>query len=183
VILPSETAGCGRAVKLVALTGFMGAGKSTVGRELASALGSICLDLDDEVEKSQQRPIRDLFRDFGEPGFREIESAALRELLNKLSGNTVVALGGGTFVQPNNVDLLTRFGARVVFLDAPAEELFARCLAATAPEENLRPLAADPDAFFSLYKQRQAHYRAAHVVVATSGKTPAEIAREIAIAL
>ena len=119
----------------------------------------------------------------GEARFREIETLALRRALEVASSPTVIAPGGGTFIQPGNVALLTGRAAFVVFLDTPVEELFQRCGSAVSPEENPRPLAADPDAFFELYERRLPHYRAAHLVVATSGKTAEEIAHEIVIAL
>ncbi len=169
--------------RLVALTGFMGAGKTTVGRALAKALAWEFVDLDEEIERSEQLRIRELFRRHGEARFREIETAALRNTLRAVSTHTVIALGGGTFPQPSNVALLTHHDTRVIFLEAPVEELFERCAATVSPEENLRPLAADPDAFFALYQRRLPHYRRAHVIVATSGKTAEELAREIAASL
>lgn len=169
--------------QLVALTGFMGAGKSTVGRALASALDWSFLDLDDELERLQQLRIRDLFRSVGEARFREIESATLKSVLDDIAYNTVIALGGGTFIQPANVDLLAARRARVVFLDTPVEELLQRCLVSASPDENLRPLATDTEAFRKLFEQRLPRYRTAHLMVATSGKTANQIAQEIVLAL
>lgn len=179
----SDSEGPQKAADVVALTGFMGAGKSTVGRALATALGWTFLDLDEEIERSENLRIRELFRTIGEARFREIESLALNEVLRGASANTVIALGGGTFIQPINVALLHDHGACVVFLDAPVDELFQRCGALISPEENLRPLAADQDAFFALYEQRLPHYRKAHLVVGTIGKSASQVAEEIAVAL
>lgn len=175
--------GPAKSPQVVALTGFMGAGKSTVGRALASSLRWTFLDLDEEIERLQQSRIRDLFRIFGEARFREIESLILNNTLANLPENTVIALGGGTFIQPNNVDSLASVGARVVFLHAPVEELFQRCSKMASAGENLRPLLTSPDAFFALYEQRLPHYRTAHLRVETAGKSAKEIAHEIVMAL
>lgn len=167
--------------QIVALTGFMGAGKTSVGRALAARLGWAFFDLDHEIELHQQAPIRELFRRHGEPQFRKIETEALRQMLHQVSAPTVVALGGGTFIQMSNVDLLRNSGARVAFLETPVEQMFERC----RPEnphstEDLRPLAADPDAFRALYAERLPQYRTAELTVSTVGKTAEESAREIA---
>lgn len=165
--------------RLIALTGFMGAGKSTVGRALAVALGWTFVDLDSEIERSRQLRIRDLFRDLGEAHFREIETAVLTDMLQTISTDTVLALGGGTFIEPRNVALLTQHKVQLIFLDAPVEELFRRCATILTGEENLRPLTADLDAFVALYQRRLPHYRKAHLTVTTSGKAADVIAQQI----
>jgi shikimate kinase len=158
----------GRSLQIVALTGFMGAGKSSVGHALAVLLGWAFVDLDHEIEARQQRRIRDLFQTQGEPRFREIEAETLRTVLAQLALPTVLALGGGTFIQQANIELLRERGAQVVFLKAPMELLLQRCrLAAQPSAENLRPLAANPDAFRALYAQRLAHYRCADLTLDT----------------
>jgi shikimate kinase len=169
--------------RLVALTGFMGAGKSTVGQALALLLGWKFLDLDDEIERRQKQSIRDVFRSFGEARFREIETIALGDALGTVSSPTVIALGGGTFIQTPNVTLLKGSAAIVVFLETPVEELFNRCRTTVSPEENIRPLAADPDAFTALYERRLPQYRRADLVITTAGKSGEDIAAEIVSAL
>ena len=166
---------------IVALTGCMGAGKTSVGGALAALLGWIFLDLDQEIELRQKLPIREIFQLQGELRFREIEADTLRAILKQVSAPTVIALGGGTFIQDRNAELLRARGARVVFLEAPMKQLLKRCRVATqSSTENLRPLAADPDAFRKLYAKRLPHYRSAQMTVRTAGKTIEEIAREIA---
>jgi shikimate kinase len=170
--------------RIVALTGFMGAGKSTVGRALASLLSWEFLDLDEEIERRENQPIRHLFRLYGEAHFRQIESVTLRDLLAKPSAPTVVALGGGTFIAAENAEQLRSAGARVAFLETPIKDLLNRCQQSSdGAEENLRPLASDREAFVALYHQRLPRYRLADLVVDTSGKVAAEIAQEIASAL
>jgi len=172
------------APQIVALTGFMGAGKTSVGQALAGILGWAFVDLDAEIELHQKMPIREVFRLRGEPQFREIETEALRRTLHQVSSPTVIALGGGTFVQACNADLLRDSGARVVFLETPLEAMLERCRIGTpSSTENLRPLAADADAFRALYGQRLPSYRKADLTVNTAGRTAGENAREIATRL
>ena len=167
--------------RIVALTGFMGAGKTCVGRALAALLGWRFVDLDREIELQQKATVREIFQHQGEARFREIEMAALREMLEQMSAPTVIALGGGTFVQLDNADLLRNAGARVVFLETPIEEMLERCRIGTqSSEDNLRPLASDPEAFRELYAQRLPQYRNARLTLSTEGKTAEENAQEIA---
>ena len=100
------------------------------------------------------------------------------------SGPVVIALGGGTFVQPSNAALLRDHGAHVIFLEVGVEELLERCRAGERrSSHNPRPLAADAEAFCALYYHRLPYYQKADMTVSTAGKMPEEIAREIAAAL
>ena len=159
----------------------MGAGKTIVGHALAARLGWAFEDLDRRIELQHNAPIREIFRDNGEAHFRIFETEALRSLLAPVSAPTVIALGGGTFLQPANVALLRNYGARVVFLETPLEQMLQRCCSQNnSSSENLRPLAADPEAFRALYAERLPQYRTADLTVSTTGKTAEESAREIA---
>jgi len=165
---------------IVALTGFMAAGKSTVGRALACMLEWRFVDLDCEIERTARQSVREIFAKRGEAVFRELEGDALRRILHGADSPTVVALGGGTFVQPQTAGCLRAAAVRVVFLELPLEELLQRCRAMGQHSgKNPRPLAADQEAFRSLYVQRLPLYREADLVVNAEGKTPEEIAREI----
>src|SRR6202167_1232730 len=73
-----------RKVRAVVLIGFMGAGKSSVGRALSAQLGWAFEDLDERIERRERRKVFEIFRDFGEPAFRLAELSALKELLNDL---------------------------------------------------------------------------------------------------
>ena len=162
----------------------MGAGKTSVGRALADLLLWSFIDLDAEIELQHKMPIRDIFRLQGEPQFRELETGTLRRMLTEVSAPTVIALGGGTFIQACNADLLRDSGAQVIFLETPIEEMLERCRIGTpSSAENLRPLAADPDAFRALYAQRLPSYRKADLTINTAGRTAEEDAREIAARL
>ena len=169
---------------VVALTGFMGSGKTSTGRALAELLGWEFIDLDEEIERRHQVSIRELFREHGEAGFRKIEHEVLLLCLTRCSGPIILALGGGAFVQPDNVKFLNASEVRTVFLETPVDDMLARCGVDDGPDlENARPLAADSRAFRKLYEQRLPFYRAAQLTIATSGKTFAEVASEIAKAL
>jgi shikimate kinase len=165
---------------LVALTGFMGAGKTTLGRVLANLLRWSFFDLDCEIELRQKLPVCQIFQLRGEPGFREIETATLRSVLQPGSGPTVIALGGGTSVQPANAALLRSRGAQLVFLQTEVEEMFQRCQAANQHLPlNPRPLADTPEAFHALYAQRLPSYRSADLTVSATGRAVEELAQEI----
>ena len=162
----------------------MGAGKTTVGRSLANLLRWSFFDLDHEIELRQKLLVHEIFRLRGESGFREIEADTLRWVLQQASGPTVIALGGGTFVQSANAELLRSRGARVVFLETEIEELFQRCQAANQHlPPNPRPLAATPEAFRLLYAQRLPFYRTADLTVSATDKTVEELAQEIVLSL
>ncbi len=162
----------------------MAAGKSSAGRALAWLLKWGFIDLDCEIERLSRRSIRDIFAQQGESRFREIEAEALRSTLEAATGSTVIALGGGTFVEPENATLLRDSGVRVIFLELPLEQLLQRCRAlGERCGQNPRPLAENEQAFYALYAQRLPFYRQADLVVDAEGKTPEQIAGEIAKAM
>ena len=102
--LARERVGNRRSIFLV---GFMGAGKTTVGRALSRRLGLPFEDLDDRIQQREGKSIEQIFRESGEAEFRKAETAALREVLAELGSSTgVVALGGGAFVQSENAALI-----------------------------------------------------------------------------
>ena len=162
------------AVRAVFLVGFMASGKSSVGRELARRLDWDFVDLDARIESRERQTIPEIFRDRGESAFRLAETSALRDLTESLERNTVVALGGGTFAQPKNRELLRSWPS--VFLDAPLDELWRRSL----EDPTKRPLRKDNlTEFARLYEYRLPFYRQATVTVVTSGKDPASLCVEI----
>jgi shikimate kinase len=170
-------------VRTVFLVGFMGAGKSSVGRALSLRLGWGFEDLDDRIQAREGRSVGQIFRESGESGFRRVEADAVRELIGELgSSPRVVGLGGGAFVQPENAALLAQTHAPIVFLDAPADELFRRC----QQEQVERPLLQDRERFRQLYEARRPGYMTGTVRVETTGKSvdavAAEVARHLGIA-
>ena len=166
---------------IVVLTGFMGSGKTSTGLALAELLGWEFIDLDSEIEVQEGVAIRYLFEQRGETTFRAIEHEALRTRLARCVRPTVVALGGGAFVQPKNAELIRTSDVLTVFLDAPLEAMQERCgVLDQADLDNPRPLAADAAAFRSLYEERLPYYRGAFATVTTEGKSVAEVAHEVA---
>ena len=168
----------------IVLTGFMGAGKTTVGRLLAESLGWAFLDLDQHLEARAGATVASLFATHGEAHFRRLESSALANALSQTQ--TVIALGGGTPEQLTNRLLLEQTpDTVVVFLDAPFDVLFDRCmLQSFAQPEHSRPVLADPLAAAERFTLRQPLYRRlARTSVACAELTPAESAATLLRAL
>jgi shikimate kinase len=163
--------------RVIFLVGFMGAGKTTVGRMLAKQLHRRFVDLDDLVVAREGRSIAQIFDEAGESGFRSTENAALHQLLSELksSGEAVVALGGGALSHPDNRVALERSGFAKIFLDAPIEELFQRC----ASQDLARPLRKDLSSFRELYFSRLPQYSAAALRVDTANKSVAHVCSEV----
>ena len=167
--------------RAIFLVGFMGAGKSSVGRLLGQRLNWVFEDLDDRIERREGRTIAAIFRDSGELEFRRAEHAALEHLLEELrgAGGRVIALGGGAFVQKQNAMLLQAAGAPTVFLDAPVEELWQRCCKQATEAAAERPLLRTPEQFRELYKARRKSYSGASARIQTGNRTIDAIATEI----
>lgn len=167
-------------VYTVALVGFMGAGKTTVGQELARRLNWRFADLDQLIETREGRTIPQIFQKDGEPRFRELEHSVLSNALSAPNSKFfVLALGGGAFIVERIRALLRERQVPAVWLDAPAEELFRRC----EQPEVIRPLRRDPEQFTKLYEQRLSSYRQADFHVITKGKEISAIAEEITVRL
>ncbi len=161
-------------LKRIVLIGFMGAGKTTVGRLLAAQLGWNFLDLDAHLEARANATVPELFA-ISEPHFRRLESSALANALARTE--TVLALGGGTPEQLTNRLMLEQTpGTLVVFLDAPFPTLFDRCmLQSFASPDHIRPILASPAEAEARFLARQPHYqRLARITISTADLTPAE---------
>lgn len=159
----------------------MGAGKTSVGQVLARRLGWRFVDLDQRIEMRERRSIAEIFRALGEDAFRQIETAALRELLAEMPSSSplVVALGGGAPLQEENASLLTGYGAPQVFLDAPFDVLCERCRETAAA----RPLFRQEEHARRLYEARRPYYLKAPFRVETASRSIEQTAAEIAEAL
>ena len=158
---------------ILSLTGFMGCGKSSTGRELASRLGARFVDLDERIVARSGRAIPDIFRAGGESAFRAVELETLRDVLDDTGENEtlVLALGGGALSLPEARALIFS-RTRCVWLRTRLETIRQRLGATDAS----RPLFQDADA---LYARRESLYAQAPFVVDTDEKTPAEVAGEI----
>ncbi len=170
----SHTEARSEPARLVFLVGFMGAGKSSVGRALGRRLGWRFEDLDEWIQSREGRSIDQIFRDSGEAEFRRIEHLTLQDLHLSLS-HGIVALGGGTFAQAQNLELLSANQAITIFLDADVEELLRRCQA----DEAHRPLFRDESSFRRLYESRRASYLRAALCIETGGKDVETVVEEI----
>jgi shikimate kinase len=165
----------------VFLVGFMGAGKSTVGRALGRQLNWEFEDLDDRIAAREGRSLAEIFRDSGESEFRRAEHAALQQVLEELRGGVarVVALGGGTFAQEQNHKAIQASSIRTIFLDAPLRELWQRCARQSNPDIK-RPLQTSEAQFRELHEKRLPFYQTASLRFDTSGKQVEAVAAEIA---
>ena len=150
------------------VVGFMGAGKSTVGRHLAHRLGWSFFDTDAEIEAAEKVAIADIFESRGEPEFRRIETEVIRQHVSWVERGrpAVLALGGGAFSQPANRALLENNGI-TVWLDCPFETVQRRVGHTTH-----RPLARDPEAFAALFESRRDHYRLADIHLPITSDDP-----------
>ncbi len=166
----------------VVLVGFMGSGKSSVGRELARRFRAPFVDVDERIERTAGRPIRDLFAREGEPSFREREKDALREVVS-VKG-CVVATGGGAFADEGNRALLRSY-APVVYLETGVETLLERLSGEAEPTagDAVRPLLRGADrenVVRDLLSRRIPGYREADFTVRTDGRTVEEVAGRVA---
>jgi len=164
-----------REARNLALVGFMGAGKSTVGRLVARELGMTFVDTDDAIEERSGRRIAEIFSAEGEAAFRAIETKVLEELMAK-SGQ-VMATGGGLICQPGNLALL-QSGALVVCLWAAPETIWER-----VQHQTHRPLlqVANPKAEIErLMAIREPFYRASDVLVNSGLRSLREVAAQVA---
>ena len=165
-------------LRRIVLTGFMGAGKTTVGRLLAHSLGWEFLDLDVHLESRANASIADLFALHGEPHFRRLESSALANALHR--PNTVIALGGGVPEQLTNRLLLEQTpGTAVVFLDAPFPTLYDRCMIQSISNPaHIRPVLASPVEAEARFTARQPLYRRlARLTIPTTDLSPTDTAQ------
>lgn len=160
----------GSSIRALALVGFMGCGKSTVGRLVAEQAGAICRDLDAMVEASCGMAIADLFRSRGEAAFRALEAELLPQALEP---GAVAPLGGGTPMAEANWEVI-RERAVSVWLDAPLSALRARAEAESRPLLDGR----SGDEVRALFQRRVSRYREAdHRVDAT--RPPRQVAEEV----
>jgi shikimate kinase len=152
------------------LVGFMGSGKSTIGRLLAHRMGWSFFDTDDEIEAAEKTSITEIFEKRGESEFRRIETEILRQhaLWVERGRPAVLALGGGAFAQAENRRLLEDHGL-TVWLDCPFDIICRRTAHASH-----RPLARDPEKFAALYESRRESYALADIHVPIQSDDPAD---------
>ena len=170
------------ATQRLVLTGFMGAGKSTVGRVLVEQLGWRFIDVDREIERKAGMTVAEIFNKLGEFAFRRMETAAIAHALGER--RVVIALGGGApEVLANRLLLEQTPGTAVILLEAPLETLFARCAAQTGAASE-RPNLIDWETTADRFRYRAPLYRRiARRTVSTAEQTPEQTAAAVLAAL
>lgn len=161
-------------MKNIVLTGFMGAGKTEVGRELSRVLGWKIIDVDDEIVKSKGMSISEIFARFGEPAFREMETEAIRKAAQ--NSNVIISTGGGAVLRRENMETLRERGV-ILCLWASPETIHKR-----TQHSSERPLLQAEDTLQrikELLEFRKPFYEKADIMIDTEGKAPFHIAEEI----
>ena len=153
------------------LVGFMAAGKTTVGRELASALAFDFVDLDEYIEKQMGKRVWEIFAEMGEAHFRQLERQAIAESRNWQK--TIVALGGGAYIDDQNRAMLREIG-KTIWLDCPLEV----CLSRIA-QDGSRPLAKSHEEMRELLEKRIPAYTQSDLRISVDSKSVEEIIVEI----
>jgi shikimate kinase len=165
------------AVENIILVGFMGSGKSAVGRLLARRLGRCFVETDDLIVAREGRPIPEIFRVSGEARFRELEAEAVEAL--RLKHGDVIATGGGLPCREGRMELLRSLGT-VIWLKGDFEEMYAR-----AKRAGERPMLAERSAaeVEALYRRREPDYARAHLTIETRGLGVDQVVHRILAAL
>jgi shikimate kinase len=161
-------------MKNIVLTGFMGVGKTEVGRELSTILGWKLIDVDDEIVKSKKMNINEIFGRLGEPAFRDMETEMIRKVSQER--NVIISTGGGAVLRQENMEFFKANGV-VVCLTARPETILKR-----TSRNRERPLlqVEDPlQRIHDLLESRGPFYEKADIMIDTEGKSPFRIAGEI----
>ncbi len=159
----------------IILIGMMGAGKSTIGVELHKALPNFkIVDIDEEIEKKENKKISDIFKDFGEHYFRELETKLIEDICKY--DKQIIATGGGIFEKDLNQKILKDNG-QVFYLKASPETLYARI-----KNQTHRPLLKQGfgiENIKTILEQREHNYAKAHTIIDTENKPIYNIVEEI----
>lgn len=161
-------------MKNIVLTGFMGAGKSAVGKKLAERLGLQVIDTDDVIEEESGMKISDIFSEFGEDHFRKLERMAVERL--STFDNHIIITGGGVVLNKENIENLRKNGI-IVYLHAAPEVLYER-----VKSETHRPLLQVDNPvkkIKELFEHRAQFYADNDIEVDTSNLTVDEVAEKI----
>jgi shikimate kinase len=163
--------------KNIVLIGFMGSGKSTVGRELHQRLGYPLTDMDQLIEQTMGKKITEIFKEEGEKAFRDFETLQLIEIAKQTDTRHIISTGGGIVIRPQNRSLLRKLGY-VVWLHAPEDVIYERtsrnCDRPLLNQQNAR------ERITSLMAERKPWYgETAHLRIDTAGLDSNEIATGI----
>lgn len=158
----------------IILIGFMGTGKTSVGKRIAKALHMDFVDTDQVIEEVTGMEIKEIFQRYGEKRFRSEESAAVKRVTQK--DNQVISTGGGIVLNPENLNALKE-GGLVIALNASPEVIFER-----VSKNKNRPLLQTPDplsTIIELSSQRKPLYNQAHISITTDNKSLNEVTDEV----
>ena len=158
----------------ILITGFMGAGKTTIGEKLAKRLGYFFIDTDREIEKEQGCSITEIFKYGGEECFRDLETDILQKLQTKQ--NLVIATGGGMVLRNENRSLMQSLGTRV-YLKVELQELMRRL-----KKDKKRPLlqkSKPEEHILEMLQQRKSIYEEAECIIDTTDLSPHQMVTEI----
>jgi shikimate kinase len=161
-------------MKNIVLTGFMGTGKTEVGKILSQRLGYVLVDVDAEIERQQGMKITEIFKKYGESRFREIEADVIKRISERQG--LIISTGGGAVLRQENMDNLRKKGV-IVCLSASPETILAR----TCNSDD-RPLLQVEDPLKrikELLEFRKPYYEKADIMIDTERKSPIEVAEEI----
>lgn len=157
----------------IILIGFMGSGKSSVGRYMEESEGFALIDTDEYIEKQQNDSINNIFANKGEEYFRNLETECIKELITLNTDMTVISVGGGLAMRGENQKLLKELG-KIVYLRATVDTLVSRLMGDTT-----RPLLKGGDLrqkITELFEKREATYEGiADIVIDTDNYSPKEI--------
>jgi shikimate kinase len=161
-------------MKNIVLTGFMGTGKTAVGRELAQLLDMKLIDVDMEIERVARMTINEIFKQSGEHRFREIET----DMIRRLSGNqnVIISTGGGAVLKKENMDILKENGI-IICLAATPETILQRT--GSNRDRPLLQIENPSERIRELLDFRRPFYEQADILIDTNDKNPLQIAREI----
>ena len=162
----------------VFLIGYMGCGKSTVGKKLAAKLNLLFIDFDDYIESKTARNIPEIFESEGEEKFRTLEKKYLEEIVQK--ENCVISLGGGTPCFNNNIELVNKNGISV-YIEMTAEALAKRLIKARRKRPLIQGMNEVDLKFFieANLEKRAPHYSHAKYTVKSENQTAEEVAEQI----
>ena len=161
----------------IVILGFMACGKTTVAEEVARALDCRCVDLDSFITERQKRSPAEIIAQEGEDAFREVETLALRDVLQDRHAQ-VIALGGGTWTTPANRTLIALYDCLTVWLDVPFETCWNRITTGNV----MRPLAPNRSTAQDRFEIRRSDYQLAEKQIsADDDRTATDIAKEILI--
>lgn len=164
-------------MKSIVITGFMGTGKTTVGRRLSEEYNLEFIDTDELIEKKAgNKKVTKIFAEFGEAYFRKLEKDVIRKIAEKK--DAVIATGGGAIVDKENLAILKKSSSIIICLTSRPDVIALR----TKNEKGARPLLNSDNPLIrieELLKKREAAYSKADVIIDTSDLTPADVTMKI----